>query len=115
VLSGDWKRPFCGASLNVLKQRLQNEERLFQEEEFYSKSITIIQSSGTGKSRLLDELGKEFLTISFTLRRPSNDISWPPGDSEITNFLTKPPDYEHLIAGAVCLLAASLIICNKSH
>jgi hypothetical protein len=30
--------------------------------------MPIVQSSGTGKSKLIDELGKTYLAISFTLR-----------------------------------------------
>ena len=70
--------------------------------------MTIIQSSGTGKSRLLDELSKVFLTTSFTLRHLSNDISWPPGDHEILTFLTGSTDYKELIARAMSLLSATL-------
>ena len=113
ALSGDWKRPFWGNSVNVLKELLLDEERVFQKDNFYAKSMTIIQSSGTGKSRLLDELSKEFLTISFTLRHPHKDTGWPPGDHEITHFLTCSTDYKELAARAVALLAAALAQCKE--
>jgi hypothetical protein len=113
ALSGDWKRPFWGDSVNVLKELLLDEERVFQEDKFYAKSMTIIQSSGTGKSRLLDELSKEFLTISFALRHPHKDGGWPPGDLEITHFLTCSTDYKELTARAVALLAAALAQCKE--
>ena len=113
ALSGDWKRPFWGNSLNVLKELLVDEENIFQKDKFYAKSMTIIQSSGTGKSRLLDELSKELLTISFVLRHPCKDVEWPPGDHEITDFLTCSTEYKELIARAVALLAAALAQCKE--
>jgi hypothetical protein len=113
ALSGDWKRPFWGDSVNLLKKLLLDEERVFQRDEFYAKSMTIIQSSGTGKSRLLDELSKELLTISFALRHPHKDVGWPPGDHEITNFLTGSTEYEVLGARAVAFLAAALAQCKE--
>jgi hypothetical protein len=113
VLSGDWKRPFWGDSVELLKALLLDEERVFQRDEFYAKSLTIIQSSGTGKSRLLDELSKELLTISFALRHPHKDAGWPPGDHEITHFLTCSTDYKELAARAVAFLAAALAQCKK--
>lgn len=112
ALSGDWKRPFGGDSLNVLKELLLDEERVFQEDKFYAKSMTVIQSSGTGKSRLFDELSKELLTISFALRH-HKDAGWPPGDHEITDFLTYSTTYKELVARAVALLAAALAQCKE--
>jgi hypothetical protein len=113
ALSGDWKRPFWGSSVNVLKKLLLDQEGIFQKDKFYAKSMTIIQSSGTGKSRLLDELSKELLTISFALRHPHKDVGWPPGDHEITNFLTGSTEYEVLGARAVAFLAAALAQCKE--
>lgn len=117
ALSRDWKRPFRGDAVNLLRGLLLDEEEAFEKDKFYAKSITIIQSSGTGKSRLVDELGKEFLTISFALRRPTDDITWPPGDPEITDFLTCSTCYRELTARAVALLSGTLAQltewCNK--
>jgi hypothetical protein len=113
ALSGDWKRPFRGGSLDLLRELLPDEEKAFDEYKFYAKSITILQSSGTGKSRLVDELGKEFLAISFVLRHHSDDTTWPPGDHEITKFLTRSTSYEKLTAGVVALLSATLAQGNE--
>ena len=85
----------------------------------YAKTMPIIQSSGTGKSRLLDEISKEFLTISFILRRPMED-GYPPGDPEITTFLTDMLDMiasearlnAVLHAHTVALLAGTLAQCK---
>jgi hypothetical protein len=113
ALSGHWKRPFQGGSVDVLRGLLLGEEKAFDKDRFYAKTIPIIQSSGTGKSRLVDELGKEFLTVSFVLRHPGDDVTWPPGDHEITKFLTCSTSYEECTAAVVALLSATLAEGNE--
>jgi hypothetical protein len=108
----EWKRPFLGSSVDVLRKLLLDEEMAFQEDQYYAKVMPIIQSSGTGKSRLLDEMSKEFLTISFTLRG-LKDYGFPPADHEVTGFLAHPnADYEELNARAMALLSMALIECR---
>src|ERR1700722_7899028 len=63
---------FFGKSLDILRDLLLAEEREFKSN-IYAK---MIQSSGTGKSRLMDEIGKEFLSISFVLRHPDSRSRW---------------------------------------
>ncbi|RPA84583.1 hypothetical protein BJ508DRAFT_359610 [Ascobolus immersus RN42] len=55
-------------------------------EEFYAKILTFLNSSGVGKSRLVDKLGEEKLVIAFTFRL-AGDTGFPPGDDEITERL----------------------------
>lgn len=50
------------------------------------RAVSIVQSSGTGKSRLVDEISKSFLGISFALRL-DGETGYPPGDHEITRYL----------------------------
>lgn len=85
---------------------------------YYSKTIPIIQSSGTGKSRLLDEISKELLTIPFVLRYRGS-YGYPPGDTEVTEFLVgtdifRPVGFfdTQLHARVVAFLAASLAQCK---
>lgn len=56
---------------------------------YYSKSISIIQSSGMGKSRLAAELGLIVFSITFTFRN-DRDGGYPPGDYEVLQFLQPP-------------------------
>jgi len=117
-LYGKWRAKFIGASVDILRNLVLNEEIEFSPN-YYGKTMSIIQSSGTGKSRLLDEISKEFLTISFILRRPMED-GYPPGDPEITAFLT---DKLNMVASearlnavlhahTVALLAGTLAQCK---
>jgi hypothetical protein len=38
---------------------------------YYSNYLPIVQSSGTGKSRMVDELAGEIFTIPLNLREPN--------------------------------------------
>jgi hypothetical protein len=71
-------------------QRIQKLEETMSAEvgapTYYCKLIPILHSSGMGKSRLVNEIGKDIFTISFTLRS-GEERGYPPGDPEITRFL----------------------------
>jgi hypothetical protein len=121
-LHKDWGNEFLGYSVDVLRNLLLVQEKEFPATTYYSKTIPIIQSSGTGKSRLLDEISKEFLTTCFVLRHRGDD-GYPPGDPEVTEFLIGPVDIlcstdvfdAQLHARVVALLAASLAQCKEKH
>ncbi|KAH9021093.1 hypothetical protein EDB83DRAFT_2320509, partial [Lactarius deliciosus] len=59
-----------------------------EEAQIYGRYCSIVQSSGMGKSRLLDEFSKNFFLIPINLRA-STDQGYPPADSEVRNFLTR--------------------------
>jgi len=40
----------------------------------YGNMMTIIQSSGTGKSRMVDQLARIVFTLPFNIRDPSDSI-----------------------------------------
>ena len=91
LLNSHWKDKFCGGSLAALKEQILRHEMRAQDQKFsyYAKLIPIIQSSGMGKSRLIDEIGKSHLCITVTLRE-NGESGYPPGDPEITKFLKEP-------------------------
>ena len=47
------------------------------------------------------------------MRHRSDNSAWPPGDHEITDFLTRPTCYKELTARAVALLSGTLAQCNE--
>ncbi|KAM6501265.1 hypothetical protein JOM56_004279 [Amanita muscaria] len=53
----------------------------------YARYASIIQSSGMGKSRMIDELSKKHLVLPVNLR-PSSDKGFPAADVEVRDFLT---------------------------
>jgi hypothetical protein len=81
----------------------------FKGSKHYAKYMPIVQSSGAGKSRLVDEYGKRAVAIIFTLRRGQQG-GYPPGDIEVTEFLhAKERDEQAPVhATTVSLLAAAI-------
>lgn len=76
----------------------------------YAKAISVVQSSGTGKSRLLTEVGKHIFTLPICLRK-STDPGYPPGDKPVVKFFSTLPKNNDLSLTAhiaiACFLAAA--------
>ncbi|KAM6495554.1 hypothetical protein JOM56_008260 [Amanita muscaria] len=53
----------------------------------YARYAAILQSSGMGKSRMIDELSKKHLVLPINLR-PSSDTGFPAADEDVRTFLT---------------------------
>lgn len=123
---------YHGSSVVALKQLLQVrikqcgrwDFKAYLPYNYFAKTLSIIQSSGTGKSRLVDELSKELFTVSFTLR-PVGETGYPPSDPEITEFLRRGQGNDEytnhtqaaaLIAGALQqgMSAPSMLYFNES-
>ena len=66
----------------ALCDNLAKLEKNWNGEQYYAKIIPVIQSSGTGKSRLLSEFGKTTLSVYYTIRE-SDETGYPPGDESI--------------------------------
>ncbi|KAI0806797.1 hypothetical protein C8Q74DRAFT_1341823 [Fomes fomentarius] len=93
VLENTWNVPFICNSHDFLAANLQK---------MYAASLagghangrthlnctSIIQSSGSGKSRLVDEVAKHIFTIPFNIREEDdmNDGAWPPPDQSIRDW-----------------------------
>lgn len=90
MLHKQWNGKYHGRSLLALKQLLHKYEDQWRHDStlYYCKSLVIFQSSGTGKSRLASELGKEHLQVAFTFRK-EGETGYPFGDTEITEFFNK--------------------------
>ncbi|KAL4242998.1 hypothetical protein ABKN59_011056, partial [Abortiporus biennis] len=57
---------------------------------YYSNNVPIVNSSGTGKSRLVHELARIVFTFPFNLRYDDDysSFSYPKPDSQVRDFLT---------------------------
>ena len=117
-----WADRFAGNALEALVSRLKSAEANFLENEQsaknklfsrvqYVKSINVVQSTGMGKSRLVSQLGKKMMTISFVLRYPGQ-TGFPPGDKEVFEFLLKGNgfDTQQTHERAVCFLSATFFV-----
>ncbi|PCH41890.1 hypothetical protein WOLCODRAFT_137608 [Wolfiporia cocos MD-104 SS10] len=67
-------------------KRMRNEER-----DIYANNLPVVQSPGTGKSRMVDEMAKLIFTIPFSIRSPyaDDDIRYPQADQEVVDFLLR--------------------------
>ncbi|KAF8690300.1 hypothetical protein AX14_003014 [Amanita brunnescens Koide BX004] len=78
-----WRHPYIGEAhrclYNVMEAHQKNGTA-------YGRFLSIVQSSGTGKSRMVDELSKEHIVIPINLRAERAN-GFPAADHNVRNFL----------------------------
>ncbi|KAF9447720.1 hypothetical protein P691DRAFT_94564 [Macrolepiota fuliginosa MF-IS2] len=88
-----WTARFIGNHHNLLKTNLTelNKARAAQPTSRHLNHISIIQSSGSGKSRLVDEVSKSIFTLPLNIRDPKETASgaYPNPDTEVVGFFAK--------------------------
>ncbi|KAG9310693.1 hypothetical protein JVU11DRAFT_9287 [Chiua virens] len=98
TLSGSFAAKYCGAAVDGFYEYLTQNEKLFKETEdpkYYAKFCSIVQSSGTGKSRMLTELGKkDVIVLYMNLRDKDEKSGFPARDSIPSAILTEFPSTE---------------------
>ena len=57
-----------------LKEVIQDINKKRKPQNPYANMMTIIQSSGTGKSRMVDQLARVVFTLPFNIRDPQDTI-----------------------------------------
>ena len=62
-----WRRTYHGDSEKILLKAVDDLDKL-EPDHNYAKIIPIIQSSGTGKSRTVDNVGKQRILFPICLR-----------------------------------------------
>ncbi|KIM74200.1 hypothetical protein PILCRDRAFT_828491 [Piloderma croceum F 1598] len=85
AVSRAWNEQYSGDNHRLLLNNINRMSR----GKAYSNSVTILQSSGTGKSRMVHEQSNLVFTLPFNLRpySESKDIAYPPPDIYVTNHL----------------------------
>jgi hypothetical protein len=85
AVSNAWNERYAGEMHRLL---LDNINRMSREKP-YSNSVAILQSSGSGKSRMVHEQSALVFTLPFNLRAQSDskDMAYPPPDQEIRGHL----------------------------
>ncbi|KAI0255367.1 hypothetical protein BJV78DRAFT_1279535 [Lactifluus subvellereus] len=81
-----WNASFVDQA--VLKALESHISQQMDQEHTYARFCSIVQSSGMGKSRLLDEFSKSHFLIPINLR-PEGTKGFPPPDIAVRNFLTQ--------------------------
>ncbi|KIM77883.1 hypothetical protein PILCRDRAFT_604604 [Piloderma croceum F 1598] len=89
-LSAAYNRPFLGNTATDFVNSLLNTGDDIRHDSLpiYARAISILQSSGTGKSRLLTEVGKQTFTLPICLRNP-NDPGYPPSDAAVYHYFAQ--------------------------
>ncbi|KAH9081594.1 hypothetical protein EDB83DRAFT_2283085 [Lactarius deliciosus] len=83
VVTRSWQAPFIGEhALEALKLHVVEQKKKWT----YGPYCSIVQSSGMGKSRLLDEFSRTNFLIPINLRKPGTD-GFPPPDDAIRDLL----------------------------
>ncbi|KAH9161163.1 hypothetical protein EDB89DRAFT_1914070 [Lactarius sanguifluus] len=86
AVTESWKMPFIGDRvLRALEQHIIREKNKMLA---YGPYCSIVQSSGMGKSHLLDEFSKNHFLIPVNLRRKETS-GFPPPDNAIHDLLTQ--------------------------
>ncbi|KAG6882552.1 hypothetical protein C0993_010130, partial [Termitomyces sp. T159_Od127] len=67
-----WGVEYRGFGSEALRRTILSHALDKRSQLFYAQAIPIVQSSGTGKSRMIDELGKTMLVIPLNLRPPKH-------------------------------------------
>ncbi|PBK83916.1 hypothetical protein ARMGADRAFT_1170298 [Armillaria gallica] len=83
-----WSQDFQGSGVKALEQHIWHYlvvKSVMRHP--YTAFMSITQSSGMGKSRLIDEFSKTHFVIPLNLRDPST-IGFPPSDKEVYSYLT---------------------------
>ena len=132
-LSEAYNIPFAGnASQEFVRFLRDNDDAVKRHTtNLYAKAISVVQSSGTGKSRMLTEVrvnsylmfryrhtidhylhqaGKKVFTLPICLRKPE-DPGYPLGDEEVQKYFLGLPKTNNLSftshVGIACFLATS--------
>lgn len=117
LLHEQWNSEYRGPAITALRDQIEAYESLdgsVWDNRYYAKIIPVIQSSGMGKSRLIDQLSKEHVGLSYVLRS-NGESGYPPGDVEVTRFLLSFPHNDIVDAHSrmLALLQASLTQLNE--
>lgn len=110
-----WADEYRGNALDALWERLrQGESWLNGQTDYYGRCINIAQSSGVGKTRLLHELGRRMLGMTFVFRLET-ESGFPSQDAAIFNYIVPAKDLpeRNAQAKALSLFAGTLSTCES--
>ncbi|EJU02226.1 hypothetical protein DACRYDRAFT_115969 [Dacryopinax primogenitus] len=68
----------------------------------YAKTVVIVNSSGMGKTRMIDESSKSLFTVLFVLRDTAG--GFPPSDSDVLAYFQSPRTMEDCQTAILCFL-----------
>ncbi|QRV83604.1 hypothetical protein RhiJN_11620 [Ceratobasidium sp. AG-Ba] len=81
-----WTAPYIGDAALLLRRTLDRMNS-GRGDALYANYVPIVQSSGTGKSRAVDELAQQVFTLPFCLRQEYSDTGYPVADKDVGEIL----------------------------
>ncbi|KAI6107521.1 hypothetical protein EDD16DRAFT_1898820 [Pisolithus croceorrhizus] len=113
--------PYRGKAVDAFCEYLERNDKMFGLYEpdgtprYYGKFCSIVQSSGTGKSRLLLELSRRGVLVLYMNLRPlDNDTSFPVRDDVPATILVSKPETGAVDYGARCCAFLAAIFTTVS-
>ncbi|KAF9239629.1 hypothetical protein BU15DRAFT_74483 [Melanogaster broomeanus] len=89
-LARSFNTTYRGSALTAFVEYLENNQRKFEQRKYYGKFCSIVQSSGTGKTRLMLELVKKDTLVLYMNLRPEQDrTGFPDRDPIPARLLTE--------------------------
>ncbi|GBE88876.1 hypothetical protein SCP_1402840 [Sparassis crispa] len=90
-LRNSFRTPYAGAAVDGLYEYLRENNRKFHSQKnYYAKFCSIVQSSGTGKSRTVVELGsKGVMVLYINVRNKTDKHNWPTRDDIPASILAE--------------------------
>ncbi|THH18797.1 hypothetical protein EUX98_g8894, partial [Antrodiella citrinella] len=82
VTEDSWKQEFVGDAHIELKDHIISH---WKDKEHYAPYCTIVESTGTGKSRMVDEFSRANFTLTVNLRDPPAQ-GFPPSDDKVYKY-----------------------------
>ncbi|KIL59036.1 hypothetical protein M378DRAFT_284568 [Amanita muscaria Koide BX008] len=87
---GAWETDFKGNAAEVLLTTISNSLRK-ERGNIYARHASIVNSSGTGKSRMVDQMALEIITVPMCLRADGSR-GYPPPDQHLRDWLSGTTD-----------------------
>lgn len=91
ILYKHWNKPYIGTFCGFLKDTIRGYEESYTRDQYFSKSILLVQSSGTGKSRPADEFGKIWPMVTYVVR--NDEYGFTSADQAIINVMCESPSF----------------------
>ncbi|KIL64218.1 hypothetical protein M378DRAFT_628828 [Amanita muscaria Koide BX008] len=103
AIENAWTTQYRGEAPAALWTRIK---KVMKQGNQYARYLAIVQSSGTGKSRMIEELSKKHLVIPVNLLDSYHETGYPPTDKKAYTYLTRATSQEEARVHAVAFLRA---------
>ncbi|CAE6461227.1 unnamed protein product [Rhizoctonia solani] len=105
-LKSAFEEPYLGNVHECFVEALEHYSRYSGAAKLYMKSISVVQSSGMGKSRMVDEATNMIFTIPANLREdlPVGETTYPPPDTALRSHFVDHEKKSNELLQAECAI-----------